>query len=276
MVSIIVPCYNQSEFLKDSLLSVFMQTYTNWECIIVNDGSIDKTEEVAKQWCNKDKRLSYVYQDNSGLASARNKGITYAKGEFILPLDADDKLGATYIESAIKAFNNDVKVVYCNAEKFGAISEDWKLEKFSLHNLSRNNMIFCSALFRKKDWEILGGYDENMLYGWEDWEFWISLLKNGGKVVKLNEVGFYYRIKENSMLTSIDREKSEYLLQYLNVKHVDFFVKYYGSFHGLSEQIKRIKEKHQEQFNSEKYVIDVFCSKFFGFTIFGKYTKGGR
>lgn len=271
--SIIVPCYNQAEFLEEALLSVLNQTYINWECIIVNDGSTDKTEEIANIWTNKDCRYKYLFQDNSGLCSARNFGITHAEAEFILPLDADDKIAVNYLEHAIRSFVEDasLKVVYCKAEKFGDEVGSWVLPQFSLFNLSKNNLIFCSAFFRKKDWELVGGYDVNMIYGWEDWEFWIAILKKGGNVKRLEEIGFYYRIKSNSMLRIISQENEKKLLNYLSVKHADFFVKYYGSFGAMEHKLVDEKNKNEANLKSEKFVIDVFCKRFFGFTIFGKY-----
>ncbi|HEU4496898.1 MAG TPA: glycosyltransferase family 2 protein, partial [Flavobacterium sp.] len=97
-MSIIVPCFNQSQYLGEALQSVSEQTYTDWECIIVNDGSPDDTEEVSKEWCEKDARFKYLYKENGGLSSARNAGIAVAGGEYILPLDADDKIAPEYAE----------------------------------------------------------------------------------------------------------------------------------------------------------------------------------
>ena len=274
-VSIIVPCYNQAQYLDDALQSVLEQTYTNWECIIVNDGSPDSTELTAQEWIVKDCRFKYVFQKNGGLSSARNAGITIAEGEFILPLDADDIISPDYVAHAIQAFENDnsLKVVYCFAEKFGSDSGRWELPNFSLYNLSQNNLIFCTALYRKKDWEFVGGYDVKMIYGWEDWEFWIAMLKNGGNVNRLEEVGFYYRVKSNSMLNTINDKNADYLSDYLSVKHADFFVKYYGSFKKLKQELLQSKNEQEYKLKSEKFAIDVFCSNFFGFSIFGKYKK---
>ncbi|MFE3871898.1 glycosyltransferase family 2 protein [Flavobacterium sp. ZS1P70] len=272
-VSIIVPCYNQAEYLDEALQSVLDQTYNNWECIIVNDGSPDNTEEIAKIWMVKDLRFKYLFQENSGLCSARNMGISHAQGEFILPLDADDIIAKHYLNLAVQSFakDNSLKVIYCRAEKFGIETGLWELPSFTLYNLSRNNLIFCSAFFKKKDWELVGGYDINMLYGWEDWEFWIAILKNGGNVKQLNEVGFYYRIKSNSMLRIINQENEKKMLSYLSVKHADFFVKQYGSFASMNHALMEEKNNNEVNLKSEKFVIDVFCKRFFGFTIFGKY-----
>ncbi|MNL27542.1 hypothetical protein D3C87_1491390 [compost metagenome] len=147
------------------------------------------------------------------------------------------------------------------------------MPSFSLFNLSRNNLIFCSAFFKKEDWEAVGGYDIKMKSGWEDWEFWISLLKNGGNVKCLEELGFYYRIKSTSMLRTIQREKETENLNYLSVKHADFFVKQYGSFKEMEHQLIALERKNEENLKSEKFVIDLFCKRFFGFTIFGKYKQ---
>ena len=274
-VSIIVPCYNQAQYLDECLISILNQTYSNWECIIVNDGSQDATESVAIHWTAKDNRIKYIQKSNSGLSAARNSGITLSQGEFILPLDADDKISPNYVAHAIQAFENDstLKVVYCFAEKFGNESGRWELPDFSLYNLSQNNLIFCAALYRKKDWELVGGYDVKMIYGWEDWEFWIAMLKNGGNVKRIEQVGFYYRIKSNSMLNTINDKNADYLSDYLSVKHADFFVKYYGSFKKMKQELLQNKNEQEHKLKSEKFAIDVFCSVFFGFSIFGKYRK---
>lgn len=271
LVSIIVPCFNQAEYLSESLQSVLNQSYENWECIIVNDGSPDATEAVAKLWLTKDKRFKYVFQENKGIVGARNIGISLAKGEYILPLDADDKISVRYLECAVKAFqgDDDLKLVYCKAEKFGDVVGYWELRPFSLFSLSRFNMIFCSALYRKKDWELVGGYDENMKCGIEDWEFWIAILKTGGKVRCLEEVGFFYRITPNSRTANLTEEKMKPLYEYMNIKHADFFVNQYGSFKLMHLAL----EQKTEELKSEKFIIDVFCSVFFGFSVFGKYKK---
>ncbi|NNE32936.1 MAG: glycosyltransferase family 2 protein [Winogradskyella sp.] len=271
-VSVIIPCFNQGHFLDESLQSVISQTYSNWECIIVNDGSSDDTKAIAELWTKKDKRIKYLYQDNQGLSSARNLGISNAIGEFILPLDADDKIGKNYLELACYEFqqNEDLKVVYCEAKKFGDTNELWNLPEFSLYNLSRKNMIFCSALFRKKDWIAIGGFDVNMAHGWEDWEFWISMLKKGGLVKKIESVQFYYRVKGQSMLKAMDAEKIKKTEEYLSIKHADFFVEHLGSFNSLLREKEQLKKSYEEKFKSEKFIINAFLKKLLGFTLFKK------
>jgi glycosyltransferase involved in cell wall biosynthesis len=263
LVSIIVPCYNQAQYLDEALQSVLVQTYQNWECIIVNDGSPDNTEVVAKKWIAKDSRFIYLHKENGGLSSARNAGITIAKGEFILPLDADDKIAPNYIELAVQSFQKDVslKVVYSKAEKFGKEKGVWQLPPFSFIDLARYNMIFCSAMFRKEDWKCVGGYDINMIYGLEDWEFWIAILKNGGNVKCLDEVGFYYRVRNASMARTINYKERDFSEQYVIKKHFKF---YQSNYDFLNRNIKNLEFK----LTSEKFVLNLFTKMFFGFKFF--------
>ncbi|MET3034942.1 glycosyltransferase family A protein [Chryseobacterium sp. NRRL B-14859] len=246
-ISIIIPCYNQAIYLDECLQSVLDQTYSNWECIIVDDGSPDNTKEVTEKWIEKDNRFQYLHKQNGGLSSARNAGIEVAKGEWILPLDADDKISSRYLELAQKEFDKDYTVIYCKAEKFGVDNEFWVLPDFSQQALAQTNIIFCTAFYKKKSWEKVGGYDTNMLYGLEDWEFWISLLKNGGNVYRIDEVCFYYRTKENSMITELSQTRKTMMLFHIEKKHLDFFHQHLGSMHHLNY------EKEQNQKKAEYY-----------------------
>ncbi|RTY98395.1 glycosyltransferase family 2 protein [Flavobacterium bomense] len=121
-VSIIVPCYNQAQFLDEALQSVLDQTYIDWECIIVNDGSTDHTEEVAQRWVSKDSRFVCLKKENGGLSSARNAGLEAVKGEYIQFLDSDDWIANTKLELSInmlqEAFDNNVKIAISNFRRF--------------------------------------------------------------------------------------------------------------------------------------------------------------
>jgi glycosyltransferase involved in cell wall biosynthesis len=271
LVSIIVPCYNQAQYLDEALQSVIFQSYTNWECIIIDDGSTDHVCEIANKWIKKDARFQFIHSENKGVCSARNTAIEKANGKYILPLDADDKISKEYLTLAIKSLEKDktLKLVYCMAQKFGAENERWILPSFSLNNLAKDNMIFCTAIYYKHDWELLNGYDCNMVKGLEDWEFWIALLKNGGSVLCLEHVGFYYRIKDNSRqhnLTPLDKKP---LFEYISIKHSDFFVAQLGSFIHLQNEIRIEQMKNYKKVKNKKIAIDIFCKTIFGFTIFG-------
>jgi glycosyltransferase involved in cell wall biosynthesis len=273
LISIIIPCFNQAEYLEDALISVQNQTFKNWECIIINDGSPDNTEEIAKEWIENDKRFKYLFQENGGVSSARNLGISNAKGEFILPLDADDKISSEYISRTMEVYtqNPDSRLVYCQAKKMGENEVNWNLPSFKLSDLAKENIIFVSGIFKRKDAMNIGGYDRNMVYGLEDWEFWISLLKSGGVVHKLDHTGFYYRVKKKSRNTILKGEKLNQMYNYLSLKHVDFFITYLGSFQQMQAQMQQIEAEYSRNLRSEKYVIDLFCKRFLGLTVFGKY-----
>lgn len=211
MISIIVPCYNQAQFLDECLISILNQTYINWECIVVDDGSPDDTEFVMLKWLKKDKRFRYLKKQNAWVAAARNSGILVSKGDYILPLDADDKISSNFLELSIKKIkeSQSCKLVYGRAFKFGIENEEWKLEKYSFDRMKYDNLIYVTALFRKSDWEKIGGYDElGLIGGWEDWDFWLSLLKDGGKVAYIHEIEFYYRIKEDSTIKRFTRDQN--------------------------------------------------------------------
>src|SRR5690554_6675646 len=226
-VSIIIPCYNQGRYLAETVKSVLDSTHKALEIVIVNDGSTDDTPEVGEELALENPNIRYLSQDNSGPSVARNHGIKKAKGNYILPLDADDLISSDYIDKAVQVLvlRPEVKVVYCEAEKFGSKNEPWQLKPFSLDLLAKNNMIYVSAMYRKSDWEACGGYDENFVWGREDWEFWISMLKEGGEVVKLPIVGFFYRISPHSRRKSMNKWKKKKLIAYINLKHRDFIYK---------------------------------------------------
>lgn len=254
LISVIVPCYNQAEYMDECLASVLAQTYQNWECIIVNDGSPDNTEEIALQWTAKDPRFKYLKKENGGLSFARNAGIEIAKGEWILPLDSDDRIGNQYLELAEKEFNNGYTVIYCKAELFGVKTGTWNLPEFNLQTLSYTNLIFCTAFFKKEDWLAIGGYDTEMIYGFEDWEFWIRLLKNGDKkVFRINSVQFFYRTKTESMITNLKDEKKIKMFKIIEQKHLDFFHRY-SSLIDLNNQVYDNKCRLDEIKNSKRYI----------------------
>lgn len=251
LISVIVPCYNQAQYLDECLQSVWDQTYQNWECIIVNDGSPDNTEEIALQWTAKDPRFTYLKKENGGLSSARNAGIEAANGEWILPLDADDKIGKQYLELAEKEFGNGYTVIYCEAEFFGTINQKWILPNYSYQKILLDNLIFCSAFYKREDWSQSTKYDTTLRHGREDWDFWLSILDTTKSVFKLPYLGFYYRRKDNSMDVIINQNP-----QILNaakklifMKHYDKYVNEFGDFYTLINENKELKEVSQRLLN---------------------------
>jgi glycosyltransferase involved in cell wall biosynthesis len=231
LVSIIVPCYNQAQYLDECLESIISQTYPNWECIIVNDGSPDNTNEIAEKWCRKDSRIRYFQKENGGVSSARNYGISHSLGEFILPVDADDKIGPDFIMLALSRLNDNIKVVNCKVCFFGERKGIYNLPDYSLKKLALGNIIVCTALYRKTDWKRIGGYDENMEHGMEDWEFWLHLLKDGGDVFQIDSIQFFYRIKKKSRNADLksNKEKIKRIYDYVTAKYAFFYFDLFGN-----------------------------------------------
>lgn len=189
-VSIIIPSYNYGIYLPESVGSIINQTYTNWECIIIDDGSTDNTKEVAQLLCVKDNRISYFSQSNSGPTVARNYGLKLAKGEFIQFLDADDLLESRKLEKQIAIFKQqDCDIVYGGVKYFTSSnlsklydSEDLKSgswmknlsgrgDTMILELLKGNIMETSSPLIRKLLFHKLGNMNEELLFN-EDWELW--------------------------------------------------------------------------------------------------------
>lgn len=228
LVSVIIPCYNQAHLIEETVLSVQKSVYKDLEIIIVNDGSTDQSDDVCRRLEQQYTNVTYYYQDNAGPAAARNTGIKNCNGTYILPLDADDLISDNYISEAVKIFTADssVKVVYCEAKKFGEKSGLWHLKPFTLENLAKDNMIFVSALFKKADWIACGGYPQSLRWVSEDWVFWISMLETGGHVVKLPFVGFYYRISAGSRRKGMTNQKKQHLIDYINTHHKEFIYKH--------------------------------------------------
>ena len=208
-VSIIIPAYNYANYIGECLDSVISQTFKDWECIIIDNGSTDNTAEILKTYTNKDNRIKYHFTDQKGVSLARNFAVSLSLGTFILPLDADDKISSSYLEKALVIMdkNPEISLVYCDAILFGSVNKKWILPDFNYKSMLIENSIFCSALIKKTEFVAVNGYNTNMVEGFEDWDFWIKYLANDKKVIKINEPLFYYRIKKNSRNSVLDREK---------------------------------------------------------------------
>lgn len=205
-VSVVIPCYNHGRYLDEAIDSVLAQTFDDFEIVVVDDGSTEAfTIDLLRGYHRKKTRVLHTV--NMGLAAARNTAIAAALGQYILPLDADDRIEPTYLERAVAVLDRDpqVAIVYCRARLFGAVESEWLLPDYTLERMLLDNVIFCSAVFRRGDWTAIGGYDPGMVYGWEDYDFWLGIIERGGQVVRLPEILFCYRVASDSMVRSKEK-----------------------------------------------------------------------
>ena len=201
-VSVIIPCFNQENYLVDAINSLVGE-FKDFEVIVVNDGSTNlNAEQKIKDICDKFKEfpVRLINQTNQGVCVARNNAIKNACGEYILPLDADDMIRNNYLKDASEILDNNPKIgiVYCLAEFFGEKKGIWKLGRPSILNMLEQNQIFNSAMYRKSDFEKVGGYKIEMRASCEDWELWISLLESGLKPYRLPNVYYLHRVLPKS------------------------------------------------------------------------------
>ena len=230
-VSVIIPCYNDGEYLEDAIQSVVKQTYRDIEIIVVNDGSTSKSTMKCLFEIESKYSLKLIHTFNLGPSVARNKAIQACSGEFILPLDADDLIAESYVEKSVKILQQQkqVGIVYCKADFFGMKSGPCIFPTFSPPELAWANMIFNCALFRKSDWQNHGGYDVDFMHGEEDYDLWIKFVKSGLEVVCIPEVLFFYRIKKISRTSQLLNSDGRKIVQTKILsfrKHKDFYMQH--------------------------------------------------
>lgn len=217
-VSVVIPCFNSGEFLDEAVQSALAQTWTNLEVVIVDDGS---TDPLTLRLLDESRwpRTRILRQGNAGPAAARNHAVREATGSYILPLDADDTIEPTYVEKAVAVLEArpDVGCVYCKARKFGAEQGPWNLPVYTLRELVIDNVIFVTSLYRKTDWERVGGYNEKLRHGVEDYDFWVKIVHLGRDVVQLEEDLFNYRIQKSSRTSSFLEGRSNVVETYAEI-----------------------------------------------------------
>jgi glycosyltransferase involved in cell wall biosynthesis len=197
-VTVVVRCYRQARFLPEAVAAVVAQTFTDWELVVVNDGSPDDTSVVARDLMARhpDRRLRLVEQANLGPPRALNAGVTAAAGALILALDADDALHPAFLARTTAALDADpgADIAFTDVVLFGARAEVWKMGPFALEPLLTRNRLCCTALYRRSLWVEAGGYAENMELGYEDWDFWVGCAERGHRAVHLRQPLFFYRM----------------------------------------------------------------------------------
>jgi len=227
-VSVVVPCYNAGVFVDDAVRSALAQTWPDLEVVVVDDGSTDPATLAVLDGADWP-RTRVIRQLNAGPSAARNVAIREATGEFILPLDADDRIDPTYVEKAMAAFAADpgLGIVYCRATRFGAAEGAWSLPDYALRELVIDNVIFVSALFRKADWARVGGFGEHLRHGVEDYDFCVRLVNAGCRVHQIDEALFHYRVQAESRTSGFARDRGAVVSTYAGIfrDNIDFYAR---------------------------------------------------
>jgi glycosyltransferase involved in cell wall biosynthesis len=280
LVSIIVPCFNQAQFLPEALQSVLEQAYENWECIIVNDGSPDNTHEVAQEWLAKDTRFKYIQKENGGLSSARNDGLDIASGSYIQFLDCDDVIHKLKLMESIQLLSSrnerNVKVVISNFLKF-ELNTNLTTEPYC--KLEENLFNFESLLFKWDDTFTIpihcGLFKASLFQDFrfpellkakEDWVMWVFIFQNNCNALFIDKPFAFYRVNPQSMTKTKDMlpdfiRALDYFKKILpsDTFHQLFIIlisRYYKKNGKLKEQLNAVK-------NSNSYQTGLLIKKFF-------------
>jgi hypothetical protein len=257
-VSIIVPCYNQAAYLPETLQSVIDQTYQDWECIIINDGSTDDTAAVASLWLKKDIRFKYIYKKNGGLSSARNMGLDAVSGKYIQFLDSDDTIAKNKLQlQLVDLVDCDISICdyFPLEDKAGTRFDSRYITPFtSVENYKKqiildwetNISIPCHCvLFKKKIIDSFSIKFDESLCNHEDWLFWSKLFYHSAGINNNYKIMAIYRIRESSMSTDykLMREGFENASQ----KMISYFENLedmqYADYSKLKLQLIRAKNK---------------------------------
>lgn len=237
-IAIVIPCFNQGAFLLEAIASVESAVPVPYELTIVNDGSRDRhTLAVLARLRRAGYRI--LDQDNRGLAAARNRGIREAGCDIVLPLDADNRLRAGFVEAALTVLTDapSIVAVYGDRREFGLRTAHVSVGVPDLNRLVCGNYIDACAVIRRDAWRACGGYDQDMpAQGAEDWDLWLSMLERGFRLQRLDMETFDYRVRPESMLTEMaDPEVQGAIDRYVLAKHAPLYL------HHLREQVDRLE-----------------------------------
>jgi len=246
-ISIIIPCYNMGSFLQETLNSVISyHNKSDYELIIVNDGSDDASTIALLSKLEKEGYF-VLHQENQGLAKARNNGIKLAKGDYILPLDADNKIRHEHLSKSIELFkkNANIDIIYGNKQHFDQDNELVVVNDYDFPLLCEKNYIDACACYRKTLWNKLGGYDENMpIMGYEDWDFWLRASLLGANFHHVNEVLFDYRVRNDSMINNTNQKYSE-IVNYIFSKKELSVINSVKTLHQKSRELYFLKKSKE-------------------------------
>jgi glycosyltransferase involved in cell wall biosynthesis len=305
LVSIIIPSFNRAHLISETLESIIAQTYTNWECIIVDDGSTDNTEAVIANYTNKDCRFQYHHRPvnrQKGANACRNFGFELSKGGFVKWFDSDDVMLTTLIEKQILSFMGNTqmsvcKLMYFDFEKGKSIKENIIFSKHLIEDYLIGNITFyISGPLWKKTFLIrqLELFDEKIT-NLDDWDFNLRMLYESPKIVYVDEVLIKYRVHQNSLSQEINklnldeiksefraREKQLKLIQknkIVNLRILQNYIK--DRYRFIFREALLLKDEKKFYYLRMLFIAQIksldfiaFIKTFFGFTIYSIFNKG--
>ncbi|WP_343707597.1 glycosyltransferase family 2 protein [Flavobacterium sp.] len=296
LVSIIMPAYNVENYIEASIKSVLNQTYSNWELIVVDDGSNDSTAQIIKKNQIVDNRIKYIYQTNSKQAKARNNGIKNAKGEILAFLDSDDLWLPNKLEKTLNLFDqNNYDLIFTNSYYSSDSEINPLMPKFQTMNvldteyrgktaikafIDGNKIPILTVLVKKDIVKKVGLFDEECVPA-EDYDLWLKLLKEGYVFKSVSHPLSIYRVQESSS-TAADRFATISVLKSISKNFTYSDIKQIEASMFLTKWIRRwIKtcltpsnidslKYYLKHFNYNDFILScIFVSRFLvGFNIF--------
>lgn len=246
LLSIIIPCYNDGAYVEEAVASAKAQRHPNTELIVVDDHSTEaSTVEVLRRLAGQGVRVIRTRPGSKGLPAARNTGIAVARGVYILPLDADDKIHPDYGARAVALMEAcaDTRICTARVRFFGLRHCTWPQPECSYTNIvTEECKVVVTSVFRRADWERVGGYDETLTLGKEDMVFWLDILADGGQVATLPEEYIYYRVRPHSLTARTrDNSSEETELRAMLARRPDIFRAHVGDFMHLCARYREEK-----------------------------------
>lgn len=236
LVSVIIPAYNAERYLDETIQSVINQSYHNWELIIVNDGSSDKTASITKTWTEKDKRIQCINKLNTGVSDSRNIGIENAKGEIIFFLDADDVWDPNNISEKLKRFDqNNISAIYSACELIDENTKSLTRNLQGSEDLSLKDMLLLKGNYITAPSGIavktnvarkIDGFDKNLSNN-ADQDFFIRILAGGYKIGYLNETLWKYRMHHAGMSKNVSLLEKDILFMFNKAAKNKLFESYF-------------------------------------------------
>jgi hypothetical protein len=261
-ISVIIPCFNDGLYLEETLAKVKLQTFTDFEIIIVDDGSTDEhTLKVFKK-IQQQKEITVYHIPNQRMSAARNYGIERANADLIVTLDADDYFDKTFFQKAldILKMEKDTGVVSCYIQNFGLNKNVFKPRGGTIKNFLFSNQCAMCSMFRKAVWLEVGKFDEQMKLGYEDWEFFIRVTAKGYLIKIIPEVLFYYRQTKKSTLKNDTIPNEKEIVNYIIEKHSDLYKQQLAELI-INKQVLYTESRISWQ-NIKKMIVNRLTSKY--------------